>query len=110
MNWNYSIIGSNIKDIRESKGLKQWQIANALGLTNYKIVSNWETNRSKPSWPILKKLAIFFNVQLNEITKGAEKTNEKPITRQDIKEALKEALLESQVVIYPLTGKNKLRG
>lgn len=40
-------IGSNIKNIRESKGLKQHELAELVGVSD-KTVSSWEVNRTEP--------------------------------------------------------------
>jgi len=102
-----AIIKNDIKALRKAKGLNQQQLADKMGLKR-QAVSNWERFKSSPSLANLLRLSEILGVSIEEITKEAE--IESPLTKQDIKEAVKEALLESQVVICPLAEKHKYRG
>jgi transcriptional regulator with XRE-family HTH domain len=59
-------LGSNIKKIREKKGLLQKQVASELGIghTNY---NKMENGNREPSVSELQKLAKLFNMSIDEI-------------------------------------------
>lgn len=54
-------IGENIKSLRESRGLTQAQLGDAVGVSD-KAVSTWESGKREPRMGVVEKLAIFFNV------------------------------------------------
>ena len=54
-------IGENIKSLRESRGLTQAQLGDAVGVTD-KAVSTWESGKREPRMGVVEKLAAFFNV------------------------------------------------
>ena len=53
-------IGTNIKGIREERGLTQEQIAEALGVS-FQAVSSWERDEYKPDTDRVIKLAEVFD-------------------------------------------------
>lgn len=59
-------IGDNIKKLRKSRGLTQIQLAKHLGTTQ-KVITDYETGRSKPPRKRLPHLAKFFNITVDEL-------------------------------------------
>ncbi len=57
---------NRIRDLRESKGLRQIDVANATGI-DQKTLSNYETGKTNPDSYALIKLADFFNVSIDYI-------------------------------------------
>ena len=55
---------NHFKTIRVGKGLKQKQLADALGVTGIAI-QNYENNRRKPAYDILIAMADYFGVSLD---------------------------------------------
>ena len=96
MDWDYSIIGSNIKFARKAKpGMTQEKLGKKIGLSK-QWISKIEAGEFKYLSPYrLKEIASILKIELEKITKGAEKTNEKHLTKLDIKEAVKEAVKEA---------------
>ncbi len=60
------VLGSNIKKIRKSKGLKQEELAEMIGL-EVKSLSLIETGNGFASGKTLEKLIDVLNVQINEL-------------------------------------------
>ncbi len=54
-------IGDRLRDLRESRNLKQTDVANALCISN-KILSSYERNISVPTIDNLKNLCKYYNV------------------------------------------------
>ena len=50
-----------LKETRIEKGLRQKDVAEAIGLT-LRAICNYEAGTREPSLDILKKLCLFFNV------------------------------------------------
>ena len=55
---------NRIRDLRESKGLRQIDVANATGI-DQKTLSNYETGKTNPDSYALMELADFFNVSID---------------------------------------------
>lgn len=55
------MIGEKLKSLRESKGLKQLDIANMLGVSRT-TYTQYETGKSEPDLGTVAKLADFFGV------------------------------------------------
>jgi transcriptional regulator with XRE-family HTH domain len=77
--------GDKIKQLREAAGLKQLDIATAVGVST-QAVSKWETNKSEPDRDAIKILCELFKVTSDEIL-GIEKNTSIPAD-DDIKFAL----------------------
>lgn len=60
-----------IRELRESAGMTQLQLANELGVTP-STVYNWERGRNEPKASQLKALAVLFGVSMDIIDFGAE--------------------------------------
>ena len=59
-------LGSNIRKIRKERGLRQEQIAEAMGVS-VASVSKWETEQSTPELTMLAELADFFEVSVDAL-------------------------------------------
>ncbi|NMA37068.1 MAG: helix-turn-helix transcriptional regulator [Papillibacter sp.] len=63
---NASMIGRNIKRLREEKKITQQQLADALGIT-YQAVSKWECGTTLPDVTILPLIAEYFCVSIDSL-------------------------------------------
>ena len=69
-----SIISSNIKFLRKKKGLTQQQFADQVGIKR-SLVGAYEEERAEPKYDLLKTIASFFEISIDEFIK--ETINEK---------------------------------
>src|ERR1700756_4225578 len=69
-----SIISSNIKFLRKKKGLTQQQFADQVGIKR-SLVGAYEEERAEPKYELLKVIAAFFDISLDDFIK--EEINEK---------------------------------
>ncbi len=69
-----SIISSNIKFLRKKKGLTQQQFADQVGIKR-SLVGAYEEERAEPKYELLKVIASFFEISLDDFIK--ETINEK---------------------------------
>ena len=60
-----SKIPSNIKYLRKKKGLTQQQFADQLGIKR-SLVGAYEEERADPKYELLKKIALFFDVSVDD--------------------------------------------
>ncbi|HVW97572.1 MAG TPA: XRE family transcriptional regulator [Mucilaginibacter sp.] len=60
-----SNIPSNIKFLRKQKGLTQQQFADELGIKR-SLVGAYEEERADPKYDLLKKIALFFDVSIDD--------------------------------------------
>ena len=58
--------GNKISELRTRLGLSQTELALLVGVIN-KAVSKWETGRSKPTTNVIRKLAVVFNIDINDL-------------------------------------------
>ena len=58
--------GNKIFELRTKFNLSQAELAKILGVTN-KAVSKWETGKAKPKTDLIRKLALFFKIDVNEL-------------------------------------------
>lgn len=58
--------GNFIYDLRKRNGISQSELAELLGVTN-KAVSKWENGKAKPKTEILRKMASFFKIPVEEL-------------------------------------------
>lgn len=76
-------IGSFLQALRKTKGLTQADLAEYFEISA-KTVSKWECGDSLPEIPMLKALADFYNVSVDEILNGEKGGNKEDIkTRQE---------------------------
>jgi len=59
-------LGNTIKEFRKQKGLRQEQLAEAMGVSTASV-SKWETNQSFPELTLLAELADFFEVSIDTL-------------------------------------------
>jgi len=59
-------LGNSIKELRKKKGLRQEQLAEAMGVSTASV-SKWETNQSYPELTLLAELADFFEVSIDTL-------------------------------------------
>ena len=59
-------IGENIKKLRKNIGLSQVQLAEKLDTTQ-KVITDYETGRSKPPRKRLPKIANFFGITIESV-------------------------------------------
>ena len=59
-------LGTNIKQLREERGLTQEQVADKIGIT-FQAVSSWERDEYKPDTEKLIKLAELFDVSVSAL-------------------------------------------
>lgn len=71
-------IGSNIKKLREAKGVSQLELANSIGVTD-KAVSAWEIDYRVPRMQYLQKIADYFSVSKSLIIDDSESNEVKSI-------------------------------
>ncbi len=62
------LLGSNIKYLRKSKGLTQDEFAKSIGVTRA-VVGSYEENRAIPKLNVLKDIAYFFNISIDNLVK-----------------------------------------
>ena len=71
---DYFKIGIFLQTLRKEKGLTQLELADILNVSN-KTVSKWECGDSLPEIPMLKTLADFYDLTIDEILNGERKQN-----------------------------------
>src|SRR5258708_40244132 len=69
-----SIISSNIKFLRKKKGLTQQQFADQIGIKR-SLVGAYEEERAEPKYDLLKNIALFFEITVDDFIN--ETINEK---------------------------------
>ncbi|WP_462265584.1 XRE family transcriptional regulator [Mucilaginibacter sp.] len=65
-----SIISSNIKFLRKKKGLTQQQFADTIGIKR-SLVGAYEEDRADPKYDLLKKIALFFEISVDDFINEA---------------------------------------
>jgi transcriptional regulator with XRE-family HTH domain len=60
-----STIPSNIKFLRKKKGLTQQQFADQIGIKR-SLVGAYEEERAEPKYELLKKIALFFDISVDD--------------------------------------------
>ncbi|WP_179413433.1 XRE family transcriptional regulator [Mucilaginibacter sp. E4BP6] len=63
-----SIISSNIKFLRKKKGLTQQQFADQVGIKR-SLVGAYEEERAEPKYELLKTIATFFEISIDDFIK-----------------------------------------
>ena len=67
IDYQQTIVGLNIKFLRESKGLSQLGVMRAIGSKDTSVVSRWERGVYIPDASYLQKLANFFEVSVSDV-------------------------------------------
>lgn len=60
------MLNSNIKRLRQLRGLSQVKLAKQLNVSK-QCISNWENDNIQPSIEMLVKIAMFFNTSTDEL-------------------------------------------
>lgn len=63
------MVGKNIKQLREKKGITQESLAEQLSVTR-QAVSNWENGKTQPDIETLNKIASVLEVSVEELIYG----------------------------------------
>ncbi len=67
------MVGKNIKQFREQKGLTQEQLAEQLHVTR-QAVSNWENDKTQPDIETLHQIAFALDCSVEELIYGTPRT------------------------------------
>jgi transcriptional regulator with XRE-family HTH domain len=62
-------LGKRIKELRGNKSITQEELAQILGTTR-PTLSNWELDRTRPDYDMIKKITDYFNVTIDYIVSG----------------------------------------
>lgn len=62
-------LGANIRKVRESRGISQKEVAEALNVKSA-TVSSWEVDRTEPKMEHFVKMADLFNVTIDGLVNG----------------------------------------
>lgn len=77
------MLGDNIKELRNKKGIYQQDLADSLSVSK-STVAMWETNKREPDLTMLRKIAIFFDVSIDNLL-GFSEEKVKETINNDIK-------------------------
>ncbi len=66
------LVGSNLRELRKMRGISMTSLANELGIT-YQQVQKYEHGRNRISASSLFKIALLFNVKVEDFYIGANK-------------------------------------
>ena len=72
---NTYVTGNTIKQLRESRGLTQAELAQTIGVSS-KTVSKWETAKGLPDISLLQPLAQALGISVIELMNGEHITNQ----------------------------------
>ena len=72
--------GEYLFNLRRDACLSQANLADKLGVSD-KAVSKWETGKAKPRTDMLKKLAAFFNVPIEDLLQMPKEREEMEISK-----------------------------
>lgn len=89
------IIGKNIAEYRKAFGLSQIEFSEKLNYSD-KAISKWERGESLPDVVVLKQIADFFGVTLNDLA-GYQTTKKKP--SQPLKKLLQNKILVTLISV-----------
>lgn len=79
-------LGNRLRNLRESQGLTQQEVADALNC-NCKAISNYELDKREPDFSILLKLCDFFDVTADYLlgrTEFPKTYKQMPLTSQTV--------------------------
>lgn len=79
---------NKLRELREEKGLTQKELGDILGYAQ-RTISGWESGLSEPNIDTLKKIAYFFNIDLNELLSFEDYSHNK--TEYNYEQLLQEA-------------------
>ncbi|MBJ8030728.1 helix-turn-helix domain-containing protein [Bacillus cereus group sp. N21] len=61
-----NFFGENVRILRNFKGLNMKELGDILGVAS-STISNWENNRKQPSFEMLQKISLYFNVSTDRL-------------------------------------------
>ena len=61
-----SMFAKNLVDLRKEKNLTQKDVGDALGVSLF-TVSGWERKGKEPDYDTLIKIALYFNISIDEL-------------------------------------------
>ncbi|HDR3902579.1 TPA: helix-turn-helix transcriptional regulator [Bacillus cereus] len=62
----HNYFGENVRILRTFKGLSMKELGDILGVAG-STISNWENNRKQPSFEMLQKISLYFNVSTDRL-------------------------------------------
>lgn len=63
---NITVVGKNIKKLRDERGITQQQLSEILGVS-YQTISKWECNITSPDISMLPEIADYFEVSIDSL-------------------------------------------
>ncbi|MCY7572396.1 MULTISPECIES: helix-turn-helix domain-containing protein [Bacillus] len=93
-------LGANLKQLRNKKGLSQYQVADRLGIQRARY-NSWENDIAKPRYDMLEKLCDFYQVEMNTLM------SENP--KNDVSEDISKSLEQNDTENTPSSIKAWLR-
>jgi transcriptional regulator with XRE-family HTH domain len=76
----YQHIPNNLRHYRKERGLKQDQVAAALGLKNKTLISRWERGNSIPNLITAARLSVLYKIPIDIIFADFIETTTKEIS------------------------------
>ena len=89
-------IGSRIAALRKSKGLKQEELAEMLGVSG-QAVSKWENDQNCPDISLLPQLAKILGVTVDELLSGKPKVAAVQLLPQEERRSIQDMMLKMEV-------------
>ena len=83
---NEKILGIRLKQLREKTGLSQAKFAKVLGGVSQPVIARYETGDFFPSYPVLIKIADYFNVSTDYLLGRTDNPAGKLYERSETKE------------------------
>lgn len=62
----HNYFGENVRILRNFKGINMKELGDILGVAS-STISNWENNRKQPSFEMLQKISLYFNVSTDRL-------------------------------------------
>ncbi|MCI8347073.1 MAG: helix-turn-helix domain-containing protein [Bacilli bacterium] len=90
-------IGERLLELRKQKGFSQEEVADQVGVTR-QTVSKWEVGESKPDFDKIIPLCDLFSVTTEELLRGENSQEEKPIGNQEIYDRRKVRIKTARVL------------
>ena len=90
---NTYVTGNTVKELRETRGMTQTELADKLGVSN-KTVSKWETGKGLPDITLLQPLAQALGISVIELMNGEQIANKN----------ISANLLRSHFYVCPVCG------
>jgi len=78
--WNGTGFGARLKELRESSGLSQGQLAEKAGVHNVTI-SKLERGTQEPAWPLVLILARILGISCDEFREPQDQPKDKRVDR-----------------------------